>query len=76
MSAPVSCDLCGGPANWTVIEGEIWFSCKLRCDGFMQIEMFQETEQIPKWNLSRDGEYTPLRERDSDPAWPRPDLPF
>ncbi len=38
-----SCDYCGGPAHWTLdLSGEVWFFCKARCSGFMQVEIWPE----------------------------------
>lgn len=37
-----TCDDCGGPAYWTIIQGEVYYSCKSQCDGFMQLDLFPE----------------------------------
>ncbi len=37
------CDFCGGPAVWTFVDGLLFFHCEDRCDGFMQLELFEET---------------------------------
>ena len=33
------CDYCAGPANWTMIGGELHFYCISRCDGFENLEL-------------------------------------
>jgi len=40
MSALWICELCGGPAKWTFIAGQVWYHCEDSCDGFMQMELF------------------------------------
>jgi len=38
-----SCDFCGGPCTWTIKAGEVWFYCDRQCDGFMNLELFEES---------------------------------
>jgi len=40
------CDFCDGPANWTFIREEAWFSCKRRCHGFLQKNLFDNADTI------------------------------
>ena len=35
------CEFCGGPANWTFIQGEVFFHCQRQCDAFRQKDMFE-----------------------------------
>ncbi len=39
------CDYCGGPARWTIAphDGEVYFQCKTQCDGFMQMELLEDS---------------------------------
>ena len=36
------CDECGGPANWTFLEGAAYYLCKRRCSGFDQLDLWKE----------------------------------
>jgi len=38
----VKCDFCGGPAVWCVIGGDLCYHCRHQCDGFMQLELWDE----------------------------------
>ena len=49
------CDNCGGPATWTIIDGEPYYHCEQQCDGFRQLELFGE-----------DGVRDPVRGHESD----------
>ena len=43
MNSPLwICEECGGPAVWTFIEGEVYYHCEEQCDGFCQLELFDE----------------------------------
>jgi len=42
MTALWECDHCGGPAVWTFIGGEPFYHCEEQCDGFRQLELFEE----------------------------------
>ncbi len=35
-SEPYVCSECGGPAKWTLIAGEVFYSCLSDCEGFRQ----------------------------------------
>jgi len=39
---PSVCELCGGPAVWTLLEGEAYYHCRRSCEGFLQLELFVE----------------------------------
>jgi len=41
------CDDCGGPAVWTIIRGEVYYHCEQQCDGFMQMELFEDPKGMP-----------------------------
>ena len=38
----ITCDFCGGPAVWTFIKEDVYYHCENQCDGFRQIDMFDE----------------------------------
>ena len=40
------CDHCGGPANWTFIDGEPYYRCKVNCTGFAQVDLFDTSGYI------------------------------
>ena len=43
MTCPVwICEFCGGPAKWTFYRGEVYYHCESQCDGFSQLDMFDE----------------------------------
>ncbi len=75
MSLPpslTSCEHCGGPSNWTVFDDQIWYSCKLQCDGFMQLELLPESVVQPtilrEGNFPPDSEYVEHEGRESGPG--------
>jgi len=40
------CDFCDGPANWTFIDEEPYYSCKQRCAGFRQRSLWEDVSDI------------------------------
>ena len=41
------CDFCRGPATWTLFRGEVFYSCDLPCDGFLQRDLFEDLVGSP-----------------------------
>ena len=42
------CDKCGGPVNWTIIDGLPYYRCKALCPGFCQVDMFGDVGYIDR----------------------------
>ena len=80
MASLTTCDECGGPANWTMFDGVPWYSCKLRCDGFMQLELLPEDVVQPTYrevgNFPHGSEYAEREGRESGSAASSAPLPW
>jgi len=48
MSVLWKCDYCGGPAFWTVINGEAWYRCKSLCARFATVDLWEDGEYIDR----------------------------
>ncbi len=71
----ISCDVCGGPAKWTIIAGLPHYWCAL-CS--QQLEFFDvglEPKEYKEWNFPHGGKYVE-RERDRGGPTGGEDLPF
>jgi len=42
MAGFAHCDLCGGPARWTLIHGDVFYHCESGCSGFMQADLLDD----------------------------------
>jgi len=69
MTALWECDFCGGPAVWTIFDGEPWFHCEEQCDGFRQLELFKE-ERVPSSERGDAPVATRLPEKEGDHELP------
>ncbi len=38
----ISCELCGGPANWTFVGSLLYYHCQRQCLLFTQLDMFDD----------------------------------
>lgn len=48
---PGYCEDCNGPANWTLIRGQMYYYCVNQCDGFMQMEMrLEDRDEHPRYD--------------------------
>jgi len=41
-----TCDICGGPAHWTVHRDVVYYHCDGLCDGFMQHDLFGDSDLV------------------------------
>jgi len=39
MTGLAVCDECGGPAWWTILDGEVYYKCQRPCDDFTKALM-------------------------------------
>ena len=73
----INCDYCGGPATWTVLRDIVHYFCSKRCDGFMQMELF-EPAGVPLVHEEDDlsSFREELTEQNAKGQCPDPKLPF
>jgi hypothetical protein len=70
MSTPLwICDSCLGPAVWTFFDGEPWYHCEGECDGFRQLELFEEKRVSTPMESDAAGR-TGMRQKEGDHELP------
>ena len=72
-AAVIRCDYCAGPTQWTVIADTVHYYCLAQCDGFMQIDCFDEIVVQPTSpagrNFPHDSEYARAERELSGLPW-------
>ena len=75
MSSLTTCEHCGGPAAWTIIDGKVYYSCNKQCAGYAQLDLLRDEFVVGKptspegGNFPHDSEYVEHEGEISELPW-------